>query len=451
MPFTASGIRKALGWAVVGLGLLTNRWTLEPLVAPDGRIEGALPIIVISTVAAALILVGLWLALRSPERLRADLTNAAVTLVTLVICFVAAEGYLRFAIAREQAPSLALFTPPDAVGEPYRLRRNLRMSSRIGDVDVRIRTNRHGMHWREVEASNGSGKTRIAFVGDSFTFGCWTDSVENSFVGVFETAIDTARYEVLNFGVPGYGMSDVAVQLREEILAFDPDYVFVMFYNGNDIRDSYLGTSKYVIIDGTARWDTTVVERLIPRELRSDHPGGPWSGLGRRLAISIFRLQVYQLASGAINLMRAEKDFTVTHNMNDYPFWSRTEYSEIALRALARTNERLDEIARITAEADAQLVIATVPFREQVYARRVVGDGYDIRFPQRHIERFAVDRRIPYLDLLPPLREASAASSDTPLYWKFDVHLTPAGHQRVGETLASYFRQREALSLRPSH
>lgn len=433
--------RPLLGWSIVAGGLLTNRWVLGPLVAPDGRIEGTAPTIAIAVASVTLILCGLWVAYRDPARRRGDLLNAATLVGSLAVCVAVAEGYLRLASGAEETPPMPLLAPSPDGSASYILRANARLDAQIGGLPVQIRTNRFGMHWREVDPANPGRKTRIAFVGDSFTFGCWTDRVENSFVGLFEAALDTSRYEVLNFGVPGYGMDDVAVQLRERIADWKPDVVFVMFYNGNDIRDSYLGASKYRIEEGTARWDTTVVNALIPADLQRDAPGGPLSRLGRELAVSLFRMRLYQLVSGAANLMRAERDFMVTHNMNDYPFWSRTEYPPVAERALQRTTELLAQIREDAARMGTEVVIATVPFREQVYARRPAGPGYDIRFPQQHIERFAEEQGIPFVDLLPPLRAAASHSSGA-LYWRFDVHLTPDGHRVVADALTTYFQQR---------
>jgi lysophospholipase L1-like esterase len=133
---------------------------------------------------------------------------------------------------------------------PYRLKPNLDLSTRVGGYEVRIKTNRHGMRWREVDHGS-SDKKRVAFFGDSFTFGCWADSVEKSFVGVFERNVPPNEFETLNFGVGGYGLADVELQIREQGLQFSPSYAILVFYNGNDFRDTYLGTEKDDIVNGT--------------------------------------------------------------------------------------------------------------------------------------------------------------------------------------------------------
>src|SRR2546427_822522 len=70
------------------------------------------------------------------------------------------------------------------------------------------------------------------------------DRVENTFVGIFDSLIDNKKYEVLNFGVPGYGLEDIELFLKEEVLSFKPDYLFLMTYNGNDYMDALQGIHR---------------------------------------------------------------------------------------------------------------------------------------------------------------------------------------------------------------
>ncbi len=101
------------------------------------------------------------------------------------------------------------------------------------------------MRWREVSKENTEGRRRVGFFGDSFTFGCWAEDVEHSLVGVFEKSVSPERWEVLNFGVGGYGFADIELQLEEEALEFDLFYAVLVSFNGNDFRD----TLSIIIID----------------------------------------------------------------------------------------------------------------------------------------------------------------------------------------------------------
>ena len=114
-----------------------------------------------------------------------------------------------------------LTTNPNGTGS-YRLKPDIDLVTRIDGREVRIRTNRHGMHWRDVTIRKNDGRRRIAFLGDSFTFGSWADGYEESFVGTFDKNVSPERWEVLNFGVGGYGLAEEELLLREQVLDFSP-------------------------------------------------------------------------------------------------------------------------------------------------------------------------------------------------------------------------------------
>jgi hypothetical protein len=61
------------------------------------------------------------------------------------------------------------------------------------------------MAWREARVEKPARVRRIAFVGDSFTFGLWADSFEKSFAGVFDATVAPSGIEVRT-SASGYGM-----------------------------------------------------------------------------------------------------------------------------------------------------------------------------------------------------------------------------------------------------
>jgi len=87
----------------------------------------------------------------------------------------------------------------------------------------------------------------------------------------------------------------------------------------------------------------------------------------------------------------------------------------------------------------ARLAIAVIPMTEQVHAHAAQGVDYDIGFPQAYIRTSAREHGIPYLDLLPILREHLIRTNER-LYWRLDPHLNNRGHEIVGNALAERFR-----------
>src|SRR5262245_26636782 len=110
----------------------------------------------------------------------------ALAFLTATACLLILEGGVRFddwlRSRRPPAPreDLPLLQKNPAGTGSYRLRPNLDLETRVGSNVVHIKTNSHGMHWRETSVRGTPGRPRVAFLGDSFTFGSWaTDSAHS--------------------------------------------------------------------------------------------------------------------------------------------------------------------------------------------------------------------------------------------------------------------------------
>ncbi|MCB0352305.1 MAG: SGNH/GDSL hydrolase family protein [Bdellovibrionales bacterium] len=95
------------------------------------------------------------------------------------------------------------------------------------------RINSCGMRDQEFSIPKPPGTIRIAFLGDSFTFG-WGVKEEESFPSVAEKILNRFfasdfKVETLNFGVPGYSTFQEVASFEEKALDFDPDAVVVFF------------------------------------------------------------------------------------------------------------------------------------------------------------------------------------------------------------------------------
>jgi lysophospholipase L1-like esterase len=370
---------------------------------------------------------------------------AATSLLSFAACLVLAEAFLRFyerrlAERRREAVDMPLFRPnPHGTGS-FRLRPGLRISQAVWGTNVKLETNSHGMRWREVAREKPAGRSRIAFLGDSFTFGCWASSIERSFVGVVDGALSGGGFEVLNFGVPGYGIDDAELLIREEVLSFSPDYVIVMVYNGNDLRDTYLGLAKQTIGKGTAVLDEANLKRRVPAEHLKRGTLRPVPQRRRtRLERRLNAFAAYRLAAPLLGLHQMAVEFVPGASFTSYTFWSRYPYPEVARKARDATLRALERIHDELQPRGIRLGIATLPTRQQVYSSRESGEDFDIAFPQEFVRLFARDRQIAFLDLLPPLRREGLGRKREMYAYK-DTHLDDAGHALVGRQLVEWFR-----------
>ncbi|NJN51290.1 MAG: SGNH/GDSL hydrolase family protein [Gammaproteobacteria bacterium] len=104
------------------------------------------------------------------------------------------------------------------------------------DFDVTYRINADGFRGEFPLFGAAKTRRRIAVLGDSFTFGIGVDDAE-TFVA---RLAGSGRDEHLNFAVPGYSTDQQLLQLPEQVLAFEPDAIWVVVYLGNDLIDNAL-------------------------------------------------------------------------------------------------------------------------------------------------------------------------------------------------------------------
>jgi hypothetical protein len=102
-----------------------------------------------------------------------------------------------------------------------------------------LATNRWGFRGPDVEQRQPPGVVRVLGIGDSHMFG-WGMPQEACYMALLEhelneRAVEGVRFEVLNFGTPGYNTVMEAALFEHKALAFEPDFVIVHFV-GNDFN-----------------------------------------------------------------------------------------------------------------------------------------------------------------------------------------------------------------------
>lgn len=111
-----------------------------------------------------------------------------------------------------------------------------------GEYEVDISTNSAGLRGRKNYAyTTPRGTRRIAVLGDSFAFGygCNDNQVVSA---VLETELNDglvrgSKWEVLNFGVSGYGQAEELILYRNKTRLYKPQTA-VLFYFDNDIGNN---------------------------------------------------------------------------------------------------------------------------------------------------------------------------------------------------------------------
>jgi len=447
---TSGKVVGRVGLSLILLAVICNHWVLAFCFSADGVIEETNRLLVWMF---ELVMAGVGLLLVVFRR-RIPALAVFVTPFFILVGLCLVEALLRvtepkpLAIAREN---------PNGTGS-YRLKPRLNLTYLQGDGRVTIKTNSHGMRWREVSVAKEGGKQRVAFLGDSFTFGVAADSIEKSIVGVFDSQIDRSRYEVLNFGMAGYGFGDIRLQLEEEVLAFKPDYVILVSFNGNDFRDTYLGLRKYDVAGGVIQMNWDTFRQKVPTSYRPEREDpitgrAPFVPEGIRL-VRLFRNALLHIedvglpeqANAAVEDERClGVEFVVATEFTYPTFWSAQRYPDVANEA---TDLSLRELSRIHALCEghgAAFFLVAIPTKEQVYAVAPSGvdpNGvvYDITLPQRFVRAWAEESGVPYLDLLSTLRRRGLEDGACLYPSGPEVHLNNDGHGIAGRRILDFFR-----------
>ncbi len=428
---TAEKLVMATGVLLIAAGLLANEKVLAWLMSADGTLQPGTRVAV-WVLDLVLIASGVMFILFAR---RHKVANLLLLLFTVSLCLVASEGVLRLIEPEPVKLRGLVMENPHGTGS-YRLKPGVNVVTTVGARDIVIKTNSHGMWWKEVSREKRSGMKRIAFVGDSFVFGLWADSPEKAFVGVVASLLDPGKYEVLNFGVPGYGPPDVELQVREEVLDFDPDYIVFVLYNGNDFRDAFFGINKYTISDGVLLWNDSL-ESAVPAAFRRRE--SRLSFLKKLVLYRRFNSFVSGLVSGGVG---GPPGFKASRLLTSQTFWSRKDYPDVALEAKDRVLESLEGIRTLAAGRGIPFAIVSIPYAEQVFAGSLTGRDYDLRLPQRFVREYAEERSVPYLDLLPVLRAYVSGGGKGPIYVPKDTHFNNRGHHVVGREIANFLKGR---------
>lgn len=124
--------------------------------------------------------------------------------------------------------------------------------------------NADGMRDRSFPRAKPEGVTRIAAIGDSTTYGfgvrseeSWPKQLEDSLASQHRN-LCARRFEVLNFGVPGYSIAQEQVVLEHRALRFDPDFV-VLVLSLNDWSSASIAIDQ-LLADAERQGDGFVSE-----------------------------------------------------------------------------------------------------------------------------------------------------------------------------------------------
>ncbi len=122
----------------------------------------------------------------------------------------------------------------------YKMKPNLsvRVTNTVNKIEIEkgikvlFESNSEGFRTKDISKKKDKDVIRIVFMGDSVTFG-WGVNQEERFSNVLEKKLNSIqnqfRFEVINFGIPGYTSYHGQVVFDKYALKYSPDVIFLSF------------------------------------------------------------------------------------------------------------------------------------------------------------------------------------------------------------------------------
>ncbi len=199
-----------------------------------------------------------------------------VSLGFIISAFVIEFGLSRFA-PHPRTLSTGLHEPDKNIGwkgMPGKEKKYVK-----GRIVSYVKMNSYGFRDRERTYEKEKGAFRIIVLGDSFTESLEVP-LEQTFPYILEERLNwgnsSKKFEVVNLGMSGFGTAQEYLTLKHYGLKYQPDFVILAFFIGNDVRNNSLILTTE--IEGRAENTPFFVlknGRLeeVPFKIKLSHPG----------------------------------------------------------------------------------------------------------------------------------------------------------------------------------
>ncbi|MGM9992471.1 MAG: carbamoyltransferase N-terminal domain-containing protein [Candidatus Bruticola sp.] len=282
----------------------------------------------------------------------------------------------------------------------------------------------------------GVGQTILA-LGDSFTFGCWSDA-EDTWLNQIQ-CITGAK--VLNYGIPNAG-TDAEAELYAKLKPSErkADVVMLGFYTGNDFYDNMVGSQSFTVSDkalvltpkAEALWSNydCFKKQQDSVDLPKDNNISLYKNLLRRSHLYQFLCAIAYSFGGSAKL-----------RPNTAQAWCLNSYTKEMREGAAKTAESLEKIRTLCSERGSVFVIVLIPSSIEVYdqdwqnwiERSKLEDSlFDRGKPRQIVLDWAADQGVYVLDLWPYLVNRPR------MYYSKDMHFNKLGHFQTGEVVSQF-------------
>jgi len=224
-----------LGFILIALGILCNKWVLEITIVPDKAIEFFPYVLLIYVFQVIILISGLYLIIRKPDfripsKKELLLVSTGITLI-FVMLEVGTRIWLNFIATPRQRQEYVLY---DDLSPEESQWTNHHYLNYYPTPDYKFGLTSHnplGFRNKEFSIQKPDGVYRIAVLGGSAAYGLKVEDNGKTFTSQLEILLrDEHGYnniEVINAGVSGYNSWESLINLEFRVLDVTPDLIIV--------------------------------------------------------------------------------------------------------------------------------------------------------------------------------------------------------------------------------
>jgi hypothetical protein len=267
-------------------------------------------------------------------------------------------------------------------------------------ADKLLNSNSKGIRGNKEYEYGKSANKRILIFGDSFTFGEETSDSEN-YPYYLQQMLPS--FEIINFGVLGYGHDQMLIYFKEEGVKYKPDIVILGFMNENMLRNTLTfrdySKPKFELANGKLKLKNFPVPK--PKEFIKNEP---------------YRLKIIDL-------------FSILYQK--YRFMTGTQQKEMEEITTAIISEMVKEIRRIGAIP----VLVYLPTGHEMDNPNIMGPG------EPFLANYCINHGVYYLSLRPRFLEKARNF----IKLKTFGHYGQKEHQIISEAIKEYLDEKILL------
>ncbi len=376
------------------------------------------------------------------QKINTVVINIAVLLGVLFVLEAAAYGVVRYLLPIEH--DLEFFACYDSdLGWVNRAGAS-GIFDRGGMLESHVSINDYGLRGPSVEKDKPSGIFRVAILGDSFAWGLGVHDRQT--LSAQLSRLLPPEVEVLNFAVSGYGRGQQWLQLRREVLSFNPDAVIVLAYPGNDLYDN---VADDPIREAYPRPRFSLDNHGQVKIMGQPVPEPKCSISERRLAMRASRFMGIYLRSylfRAVFHLVSEEPKAVLRVPPYYFEVFQCRHQMKLLRQATVEAEILCKMRRLLDERGISFLVAVATTMEQMQPmlqarlQQLYPEmDLDWRQPNRMLFKAAEEAQVSALDLYPSLVLQDHPAK--PVHHHIDTHWTPHGQLACARALQPWIVQ----------